>query len=243
MRFNRPLVAAVPVALLLGFLAVWCGVDHPSPVERPRPVRAYPLLTRSVLPPSSEAGPAENTEGAAAEQAKPREHAGRFAAFNSWAEKYLASATPALKAASLAEGESLANARREEMLSLIKTDPARALAQAAPYHMRKQLPASITSLLEERVSGRGELTVVHVSPLPGHEKDVRPEFHRVSLNHKTYEAYVYGHRKEQSSRRGLALHGVAVGNVMALSADPVRILAAEEAQDLLAAGAVRPEAI
>src|SRR5205085_3323168 len=166
-----------------------------------------------------------------------------FSAFDVWSASYLAAPTPQAKAALLAQGEQLAQARREGMARLIKSDPEHALALALPYGLRKQLPASINSLLEERVSGRGDYSVIYYTPLPGRESEVPPTEHRVELNHQTYEAYVYGRRLQQSgAQSGISLNGVAIDNYLALSADPIRILSPEEAADAVAARRAKSDA-
>ena len=102
MRINRPLTVAVPVALLLGFVVFWRSLNPQSPVESARPIQVHPLLTSRVLPPAPQSAPAGIANSAIPGPAEPRDRAGQFAAFNSWAEKYLAAATPALQEALLA---------------------------------------------------------------------------------------------------------------------------------------------
>src|SRR5207245_5073311 len=110
-------------------------------------------------------------------------------AFDSWAAAYVGAATTQGKAALLAEGEQLAKARREEMAQLIKSDPRHALELAVPYGVRKQLRGSIDSLLETRVSGRGDYQVLYYTPLSGRESEVPPTERRVVLNQQTYDAF------------------------------------------------------
>ena len=78
-----------------------------------------------------------------------------LAGFAAWTGGFLAESNPALRAAALAQGETLALARREEITRLIQSDPKRALELAVPMAVRGQLPPEITRHLEERLSGRG----------------------------------------------------------------------------------------
>ena len=131
------------------------------------------------------------------------------AQFNSWTEKYLAAA-PAEKAALLAEGESLAKARREQMLGLIKTSPEQALAEALPYRLRKGLPDSITAQLEERVSGRGNFTAYYATPLPDQAVKAPSVWRQAVIQGRTYDVFTYGRRLQQRSANGLSLQGIAL---------------------------------
>ncbi len=76
--------------------------------------------------------------------------------FEQWAQRYR-SAPAESRASLVAEGVSLAAARRAAMAELIRSDPAQALA-----HTMKPagLPAEVAQLLEERVAGSGELQVL-----------------------------------------------------------------------------------
>jgi hypothetical protein len=78
------------------------------------------------------------------------------AAFNNfakWAEQFSRSS------ANVVEGEKLAWKRREAMLDLIQTDPAGALALAAPFAWRQQLPPQVTRFFEQQLDGRGNFNV------------------------------------------------------------------------------------
>ena len=68
--------------------------------------------------------------------------------FARWTERYFQAPTAVEKAELLAEGKSLALARREAMIALIETDPKRALELAAPWKWHEELPAEIAAVLE-----------------------------------------------------------------------------------------------
>ncbi len=93
-----------------------------------------------------------------------------FSAFRRWTEQYR-QATPAVRMQLLPDGLKLARARRVALAQLIRTDPRAALAAAVPPEVRAQLPAEIEALLEERVSGEGELALNAVTPLPGEQPE------------------------------------------------------------------------
>jgi len=160
-----------------------------------------------------------------------------IAAFNSWSEKFLA-ATPEQKAGSLAEGEQLAKARRDQMRELIKNNPREALAQELPYRVRKDLPASFGPLLEQRVSGRGDYDVLVSDPLSGEEADADQIQRQVTLRGRTYEAYPFGTRLRQTTAKGLALSGIVIENLMALDPSPGHVVDPDEAQVRIDAGQV-----
>jgi len=104
-------------------------------------------------------------------------------------------------------------------------NPEAALAAAVPARIRRQLPERIQSLLEERVSGWGWFGVLLADDFETRPQDVRRE---VILNHRRYEAFVYGSRLAQATRRRVSLHGIAIGTRLALHQDPVRRLEAGE---------------
>lgn len=84
-----------------------------------------------------------------------------FAQFNDWSARYLAAARGARRDL-LAEGQALATARRGVLARLIAAEPRRALENAVPMVVRRQLPAEVVALLEERVSGKGFFGVLGV---------------------------------------------------------------------------------
>lgn len=148
-------------------------------------------------------------------------------AFAAWSQKFM-TAAPEEKEQLLAEGNTLGLERRAAMENLIKTDPRAALEQAVPDDVRRALPESIQSLLEERVSGRGFYGV----KIADYE-DARREIKRdVVLNHRRYDAYVYGDRSSQTTRENELVWGIAVGRSLAVHESPVRRLSKEESAGL-----------
>ena len=86
-------------------------------------------------------------------------------AFNTWTDRYLKASTEDRKAM-VPEGVRIAEARRPEFKRLIQESPQKALAAAVPMVVRQQLPPSVVSRLEERVSGRAVLRVYQSTPEP-----------------------------------------------------------------------------
>jgi len=156
-----------------------------------------------------------------------------FAAFHDWAERYL-SASASERAGMLAEGVTLAQARRAALKSLIQTDPERALELIVPQSVRQALPPEVVALLEERVTGKGRLAVLAALAEPGKEVDVVPTFRKAELGGREFDAFVYGRRLGEPTRAGIPLNGIAVDNVFAASENPLRILEPEEAAVVLA---------
>ncbi|MES2708249.1 MAG: Calx-beta domain-containing protein [Verrucomicrobiota bacterium] len=152
------------------------------------------------------------------------------AAFSEWTGRYLAAPAEG-KAALVAEGVTLAAARRPVFQEVIRRDPRLALAAAVPMVVRQDLPREVTDLLEARVNGRGALRVYqgvgadNLSPVPTH---------RIAelANGATYLAHVYGRRAESVQWvADASVNGVSVDNDLAVNEDPFRPLETGERPD------------
>ena len=156
-----------------------------------------------------------------------------LAPFAGWTQAYL-NAAPPDRAALVAEGVRLAQARRPAFKKLIQEDPRRALAEAVPMVVRQQLPAEVLALLEERVNGVGALRVYQGvpadgAPLPARSLTMRKAEMRDGT---TFQAYVYGRRAEQVAwTPGASLNGVSVDVEFAVNEDPFRPLEVGEKPD------------
>ena len=128
--------------------------------------------------------------------------------FQSWAERYL-SASPATRLTLIPEGQALAAKRHDAFASLIRSHPEAAIESLLPFALRQALPTSITDLLEYRVSGRGDLLVVAVRPLPGETLD-EPIYRTATLNGQEFRVYTFGRRLADISRFATPIHGVAI---------------------------------
>src|SRR5258706_5830370 len=115
------------------------------------------------------------------------------------------------------------------MLELIETDPERALALAASFRWRSELPANITRYFEQWVDGRGALDVLVATDFEQNKATVS---RYVQLDGKHYAAYVYGRRQGQVSQARIPLHGIALDGKLAVQADPIRLLEPAEAEAL-----------
>lgn len=148
--------------------------------------------------------------------------------FAAWAKRY--AVTPAASRGALEEeGIAAATARRAALEAQISSDPRRALANAVPLSVREQLPASVQSLLEARVDDFGDVSLVNAMAVPGGEA-IAP-IDRVAIGDSFYEAYRYGNRENVSWMRDVSLHGIAVGNKLAVLDSPVRVLEEGERLD------------
>ena len=150
---------------------------------------------------------------------------GAFQPFNAWSERYLAASTveqPLL----IAEGAALAQARRAVLAELIQADPERALAMAVPMRVRQQLPAEVVQQLEDRVNDRGRFEVLGV--LGESAASIR---RRVRTADRTYDAFVFGRRLQQTTKADVPVHGIAVDQALALQESPVRVLEPGEIPD------------
>ncbi len=130
------------------------------------------------------------------------------------------------------EGVKLAVERQKFLSELIQTNPERALELAVPIAVRRQFPASINALLEQRISGRGQLAVMGALPEPGKEAEVVPTFRTASIDEKEFKAFAYGRRLGEPTRQDIPLNGIAIGNLFAVNENPVRILEPIEAAEM-----------
>lgn len=125
----------------------------------------------------------------------------------------------------MAEGLELAQQRRNELADLIDKDPKRALELAVPVAVRRELPADIAALLEEPVSGRGDLYVMAAVAAPGKTLMIPPVERSVTMNDgREFEAFTYGRREQVPTRENIAIQGIAVDGKLALTELPGRIM-------------------
>jgi hypothetical protein len=156
-----------------------------------------------------------------------------FGTFNDWAARYLQASTPAARHLLEFEGVELARTRREALAGLIRSDPEAALNQAVGVGVRAMLPAAVTELLEERVNGHGDLAVLAALPEPGKESEVEPVWRIATVGAREYQAFVYGRRLGEPTRRHLPLSGIAVDDLLAVWESPLQVLPPDQAQSFL----------
>ena len=173
----------------------------------------------------------QRRERAAYAQRWDRELTVSQTAFRDWTKRYLAAAAGAPRASLEAEGLALAQARRPELLRLIKLDPASALAVTVPMTVRRVLPAAVLAELEVRVAGTGDFTtIIECEHPPGTVRTGPDEWRSVTVGAENYVAHTYGRREGQLTKLGASLHGIALGRDLALHESPVRILEPGEAK-------------
>ncbi len=147
--------------------------------------------------------------------------------FLAWAERYRAAAGADGRRALVAEGVALARGRREVLKALIRTNPAAALAAGVPEEWRGALPAEVTALLEQRVSGVGRLEVRHLDWREG--DGLRGETRRMaSIDGVRYEAYAVGRRASAVSLSQAFLEGIAIDDQLAVAESPFRPIEAAD---------------
>lgn len=146
------------------------------------------------------------------------------AAFDGWVNRFLTTTDPGARGALIAEGVALARARHEALYALIAEDPALALAQRVPWAVRRSLPPEVAKWLEAEVSGIGDYLVLGAIPEEGAESTVVPIRREAVIGDKRYTVFPYGRRERMTTRRGVGLHGMAVGDRLALLDSPVRVL-------------------
>ena len=137
-----------------------------------------------------------------------------FRRFRSWTQKFEAAGV-GQKESLIEEGVGLASERRLDLKELIEAHPQRALELAVPLAVRRQLPAEVVDLLEERISGRGNFEVLGATPAPGmdaRDPDFRAVQRAVVVGERRWEARVFGVREGEPTQFDVALHGGAMGS-------------------------------
>jgi autotransporter-associated beta strand protein len=164
-----------------------------------------------------------------------------FAGFRSWTREFAKSKTAEEKASIMAEGLELAQQRRNELADLIDKDPKRALELAVPVAVRRELPADIAALLEEPVSGRGDLYVMAAVAAPGKTLMIPPVERSVTMKDgREFKAFTYGRREQVPTRENIAIQGISVDGKLALTELPGRIMEPVEVADMNAKNEVCP---
>lgn len=236
------------LALLLVALSFWPRGSKPSvppPAATPsRPVAkvtasaptgllSYVAAQQDALLPTAEAPSVSgNTPMPNRAAGTPHEQ------FADWVERFFNEGWSGNQAALLAEGETLARARREYLAREIEENPRAALEHAAPYRWRQLLPPEITQHFEEVVSGLARYEVFMASPVPGadYTRFKCATYRYATLDGRTYRAYVYGARRSLMTHERLPLHGIAVDQALAVHEEPARLLDADESASVRAAG-------
>ena len=148
----------------------------------------------------------------------------KVAAFNDWAERWLAADAPG-RAAMRAEGLRLATERRPEMKALIVRDPRIALDHAVRRVILQDLPREIADQLEKPVSATGDLNVYRGKPQgpvePGTELTLR---YFETPDGRSFKARVSSDLETVNSKPGIPLRGVAIDRELAVASNPVRSL-------------------
>ena len=150
-----------------------------------------------------------------------------LAEFGSWANAYCAN-PGGTTAAQLAEGLSLAKARREALKQLIIADPETALAFSVPFAVRRSLPPAVQALLEEPINEAGSFEVSIACGF-GEDGNVDAVERFASFDDERLNVFTYGRRLDVTTKKTLSLNGIAIDDVMALRDQPVRMVPPDEA--------------
>jgi hypothetical protein len=216
---TRGLCAGLALATTLTPIAVWAdGIKAES-----KPVVFQPL------PPGDSGNLPESEIMTATWKTDP---APDIRAFAGWVEKFLA-APPADQLILEDEGVELAKARQKVIKEQIVTDPRRALANAVPITIRKQLPHQVVRYLEKRIDTFGDWGTQCSMPLPGSGQGdatdgkngsaVASETEVADVGGQTFQAHHYGQRSARFVQGG-SLHGIAVDDELAVLNSPLRAL-------------------
>ncbi len=228
---------AIAVLLVWAFLS---GTFRDKPLS-PAPTAADGPQTAATpdftAPPSQRPGaipkPAVGPTAPARSESEPRT-AAEFLAFHQWLGSFLN--LPSLQqSASLEEGLALARARRPVMEQLIRANPRAALAQSLRWDQWAALPSPLQAEVERPFSELVNYTLFPVCPGPAGAPLKRPEpqpHARVEVQFRDGErvgAFVYGKKNALSSKRGIAVQGIALSGVAALRDGVFQQLLPEEA--------------
>ena len=115
-------------------------------------------------------------------------------------------------------GRELAAERRNALYELIEKDPANALSFRVTASQRSMLPPAIVAELETQVDAFGKFEVIAVCGLT---TGGTQRFANVGAN--LYSVYTYGPRVGSISQEKMPMHGIAVGDRLALAAGPYRL--------------------
>ena len=172
-----------------------------------------------------------------------------FTAFSEWLDRY-AAAGPETKKNLTSEGQELARQRAREMASLIQNDPAMALEHALSHHQRLEVPAEISSLVEQPLNTIADFEAIGSTPINTSDGSTTAFRRGVRVDGQLYESFTYGSALEWPSKQGQPVNGLllpasaAVASlppypigirqgIAAISPNPARILDAEETSTYL----------
>lgn len=219
------------LALILGgYWAFQTKVATPQPLSpaavSPQRNTAAAVESSPAAAPSTEPEANDETPASAAKWQFAamfgKEEKPALAAFSKWTADYLA-ASPSERVAMEAKGIELAAARRDAYKELIQSNPKMALDQTVPAALRAVLPATISGLLEERISSRGDYLVLGTTAKAGSGAPAGIR-RLVNFDGRYLTANVFGSRVSQRATENISLHGVALDDQLALSESPIRVL-------------------
>ena len=138
--------------------------------------------------------------------------------FQRWLEEWHGAGRPAK---SLPQGLRTARVRLHWLQATMPKDPDRALSAAVPMKLRQSLPAELEVLLEKRVDTVGSIARRVVLPERGGSD---PEEYDRMEAHIGRDAYrLHSSSTARNRSRGKAyLHGIAIGEDMAVTGSPIR---------------------
>lgn len=135
-------------------------------------------------------------------------------AFSEWAVKF-SSLSGEASIGDVENGVRLATERKIRMAEIIREDPRRALAAAVPSDIIAGLPHEVASHLEQVVHGFGDLVTEYQCG------DKPSQRLLATVGGKTYDARIYGSRRNLNYYLGSSLHGIILDDQMAVLDGPV----------------------
>jgi hypothetical protein len=200
---------------------------RPIPQPSTAAVQAQPSADAPVAVLASASGRHESPGGSSAAaqqisqnaaQTAAKTHEGVYGEFERWVEDY-STADAAGKSALEARGLSLVQARRQELLALIASNPNQALEMQISYAARAALPESIAKHVESFISLEGTLTLIkdRAAQLGGVAK------YEAVTPAGTFTAHSFGRFLSAETQSKIALTGIAIDKEMALSDDASQV--------------------
>jgi|GEM_PF-954981 len=152
-----------------------------------------------------------------------------IAPFAGWLERFkeLKERGNSLSPSVLEEGRRFAESRRMLMERLIREEPRQALDQSFCWRDWTALPREIQALVEEPFSEEADFDVI-IDDRPTSEGQECSQTHRLAMRGTGFHVSVYGRWHGMTSKTGIPVQGVILGNQVALWESPVMQLDGED---------------
>ncbi len=135
----------------------------------------------------------------------------------------------------LDKGESLARARKEVFLEIMRGDPRKALQTAVSRKTLEVLPGRITRHLEKWESAFADIDAIHVCYDPEHPRGLIKRFAKLD-DGRNLRIWTFGERKTFPSVKGLAVWGISLEEDFSVSDKPFELSSGTSGQPQILIG-------